>query len=115
MLQVRQTEVGRLQFFDFVAKKDFRPFRYRIGVAIRHGAPQLQLSGKRDLLGSAEADVGKVVVRVTRKRAGTTEGEVLNLELRIGQRRYLRGTIPRGLCGLLGRQNSRVILCRFLQ
>jgi hypothetical protein len=83
--------------------------------AFRNLAPQSQLSGVRNILRNAEADVGEVAVGVTREGPRAANTQVLQRELRVGQRRDLRGNLLGGLPALPRCLDLRIILFRFLQ
>jgi len=80
-----------------------------IGIAIRHSATQLELSWIRQLLRSANANVGKIAIRITGEGTRTADAELLQRELGVRKSRHLRRNKCRRLSGLFGSLNGWVV------
>src|SRR5450755_2446428 len=86
-----------------------------IRVALRNLTFQAQLTGIRNVLRDAEAEVGKVAVGVAGKRPWAANTDMLQIELWVGQRRDLRWNLLGRLPGLPRPFNLRIVLLRFRQ
>src|ERR1700686_3132414 len=80
-----------------------------IGIAVRNCAAQLEFSWIRQLLRRAEADVGKLAIRIAREGTRTAHAELLQRELWVGKARHLRRNKCRRPGGTFSSQNSGVV------
>src|SRR5882757_9752355 len=95
---VEQLEVDLLDPFLDIALGDFVTMLGELGVFFRLGFLQTELARTWNFLRDAKAGVIKVAALITRERLRTSDREVLERNLRIGQRRclyrYLRLSLP---------------------
>ena len=113
--QVGQLEIGRLEFRQDGAAHGLDLLLRNIRFALGDLTLQAQLAGIRNFLRNTESEVGKVAVRVTGERARTTDAQMLQSELRIGQSgdlgRHLLGRLP----ALPRRFDPWIVLLRFVE
>src|SRR5882762_6634732 len=95
---IEQLEVDLLDPFLDITLRDFIAMLCVLGVSFRLGFLQTELARTWNFLRDAKAGVIKVAALITRERLRTSDREVLERNLRIGQRRrlyrYLRLRLP---------------------
>src|SRR5882762_4062713 len=111
--EIRELEICTLDFSEDGAANGLDLLLRNICVAFRNLTLQTQLTRVRKVLRNAEAEIGKVAVGVTREWARTANADVLQIELRVGQRRDLCWNLLRRLPSLPRRFNLRIVLLRF--
>ena len=111
--EIRELEIRALEFGEDGAAHGLDLLLRNIRVAFRNLALQAQLARIRNVLRDAEAKVGKVAVGVAGKGARTANADMLQIELRVGQRGDLRRNLFRRLPALPRRFDLRIVLLRF--
>src|SRR4051812_3968428 len=86
----------------------------RSGFVLRNLALQAQFARIRQLLCSAEPDIGEVAVGNSGKRAGTANAELLYRKLWVWQRCNLLRHMTGGVPGILGSCHLGIVLLRFM-
>src|SRR6266699_1603204 len=88
--EVRELEIRALQLSEDGAAHGLDLLLRNIRFASRNLTLQSQLAWVRNVLRDPEAEIGKVAVGVAGKGAWAADADMLQIELRVGQRRDLR-------------------------
>src|SRR6266849_10361793 len=88
--EICELEVRALELSEDGAANGFDVLLRNIRVAFRNLTLQAQLAGVWNVLRDAEAEVGKVAVGIAGEGARAANTDMLQVELRVGQRRDLR-------------------------
>ena len=95
---IEQLEINLFDLFFDCTLRRFVTMPGVVGVSFRLGLLRAELAGTRDVLRDAEAGVIKIAAFVAGKRLRTSNREMLERHLRIGQRRrldwHLRCSLP---------------------
>src|SRR6266404_1465926 len=111
--EVRELEIRALQLSEDGAAHGLDLLLRNIRVASRNLTLQAQLAWVWNILRNTKAKVGEVAVRVASEGARTAHADMLQIELRVGQRRDLCRHLFRRLPTLPRRFNLRIVLLRF--
>ncbi len=111
--EVHELEIRALQLSQDGAAHGLDMLLRNIRVASRNLTLQAQLAWVWNVLRDPEAEIGKVAVGVAGKGAWAADADMLQIELRVGQRRDLRRNLFGRLPALPRRFNPRIVLLRF--
>src|SRR2546421_2872478 len=111
--EMRELEIEALEFSEDGAAHGLDLLLRNIRVAFRNLALQAQLAWIRNILRNTEAKVGEVAVGIAGEGARAADADMLQIELRVGQRGNLRRYLFRGLPALPRRFNLWIVLLRF--
>src|ERR1700730_3875007 len=113
--EIRELEIVALDISEDGAAHGFDLLLRNVGFTFCNLTLQAQLPWVGNVLRNTEAKVGKVTVGVAGEGAGGANIALLQIELRVGQRRDLRRHLFRRLPALPRRFNLRIVLLRFLE
>src|SRR6266550_2558039 len=111
--KIHELEIRALELSEDGPADGFDLLLRNIRVAFRNLTLQAQLAGVWNVLRDAEADVGEVAVGIAGEGARAANTDVLQIELRVGQRRDLRRNLLGRLPALPRRFNLGIVLLRF--
>src|SRR5713226_4018106 len=111
--KIRELEIDALELSEDGTAHGFGLLPRNIRFAFRNFALKAQLAWVWNVLRDAEAEIGKVTVGVAGEGARAAHAEMLQIKLRVGQRRDLCWNLFRRLPALSRRFNLRIVLLRF--